>query len=218
MTRFIVCLVVADLFVGCVQTLPPPAAPEAVLGRMRSDLPSPRSGEGRVAIDVADGPTRVDEITSTSGASVSVTSGWVDALAVAEASTRHHLCVTPCMVNLSYGAHDLLLTSEDQRIDTLSVTAGVRPSAYRRVLARRERPLQSPGAVAGFILAIAGGALGGIGLPLGALFVDDGGLGVGLLVMGAIGALLAALGVPLMVANPAIQQPGATAEWPLPSR
>lgn len=205
---------------GCVRTLPPVAAPPRELPEMRTDVPEPAPGEGRVALDVVDGPARVDEVvarSSSRASAVAVSSAGTVAVgdAVAEGATTAHVCTTPCLVNLPHGTHELIFTLPSGRADTASVMVGTRPTAYRRVLAIREQPLGRGEALAGFSMMMGGLAFAGIGFGIGPLFVsgNSSGLGVGLLVLGGVGVVLAAIGIPLLALHPADQREGAGVEW-----
>lgn len=210
----------AALAMGCTRILPPPAAPERVLPAMRTDVPDPAAGEGRVALDVVEGPARVDEVLARSSASssgVAVSSGGavVVGSGYAEGTSTRHVCTTPCLVNLPFGTHELSFTLENGRTDTASVMVGTRPSAHRRTLALADEPLGRPEAVAGFALTVAGGSFAVLGFGLGPLFFlsDSDGAGIGFLVGGAVGLVLFAIGIPLMALNPADQREGASVEW-----
>jgi len=212
-------LLVASLLLsgGCVHMFPPPPVPGPVQPP-RFDAPIP-PGRGRVYLDVVDGPTDVRVVDPVSiqvprdQAAAEVFGEGTDEETVLE--TRQE-CRTPCVLDLPLG-HRLFAFpmhgSGKEEVDDVLVSP--RPSLYRRALGSR----RSGGA--GSVLGVLGTTFGGVSLATGAallpvgLATDKPGLTTsGEITLGA-GAVLTALGIWGIVRNPALEQPGAGAQYDL---
>jgi hypothetical protein len=166
-------------------------------------------GEGRVYIDVVDGPTNVRAV---NWVSVQVTRG--DEVFDDSVLETYARCRTPCVLDLPLGPQLLAFPMRGSRqveVDDVSVTPT--PSLYRRALGSR----RSGGA--GSVLGILGISFGGLSLATGASLFPVG-LATstpGLTTAGAItlgvGAVLTALGIWAVEANPEFVQPGAGAQY-----
>ncbi|MGH7279940.1 MAG: hypothetical protein ACRELY_00325 [Polyangiaceae bacterium] len=204
---------------ACVRTVPPPAAPPQELPKSVANVPPEVEGEGRVVVDVTNGPARVDEVLAQAA---SATSQGV----VAYGEITRNVCLkTPCAVNLDYGQHNFrfVSTADDQHYSEAVVDAGRGDTIFRHTMGEHT----SGGAVhaIGGISAV----LGGVGLLTGATLLgtgvlihsaatsDDPNSGSGLTTVGAVttgvSAALLALGIGLMVASPATNQEGASTEF-----
>jgi hypothetical protein len=205
-------LVVASLLVsaGCVHVFPPPPVPGPIQPA-RFDAPIP-PGQGRVYVDVVDGPTHVRVVNPVS-VQVSLGDGMVYDDTVLETEQE---CRTLCVLDLPLG-HKLfafpMRGSRKEEVDDVLVSPT--PSLYRRALGSG----RSGGA--GFVLGVLGTTFGGISLTTGAalfpvgLATDKSGLTIsGAITLGA-GAVLTALGIWAMAENPELEQPGAGAQYDL---
>lgn len=213
----------AALFLnGCTaRQIPPPRMPQRVMPAAVADAPPAGAGEGRVVLDVAGVPARVDEVVQRSEFAgvpqgMTVRAGGNYMVGGRQRLTRP-LCLTPCAVNLTLGYHELLFSAldDDTHSSTGFVTAAAAPSVVRHALGRETT---SFGGIIGAILmgglgfagTLAGGALVGIGddESRGRTGLATAGwvtLGVGL----ALGAGAVALG---FASRPTIQ-PGRTLQW-----
>jgi hypothetical protein len=193
--------------VSCVHVLPPPPTPGPVqVPRLEAPIPP---GQGRIYIDVVDGPTNVRVV---NWVSVQVTLNdfaYDDSVLETKAE-----CRTPCVLDLPLGQELFAFPMRGSRqaeVDDVSVSPT--PSLYRRALGSR----RSGGA--GFVLGVLGTTFGGISLATGASLLPVG-LATGqsgLTTSGAItlgvGAVLTTLGIWAIVENPAFVQPGAGAQY-----
>jgi len=203
-------LVSCLLAVGCVHRFPPPPTPGLVL-----PVPVPTvipPGQGRVYVDVVDGPTDVRAVSP-----VSVTVALGDQVyedSVLETVAR---CRTPCVLDLPLGNQLLAFPMRGSRrseVDTVSVS--MNPSLYRRALGSR----RSGGA--GFVLGVLGATFGGLSgvtgaalLPTGLATNQSGLTTAGAITLGA-GAALIAVGIWAISENPILEQLGAGAQYDLP--
>jgi hypothetical protein len=189
--------------------VPPPPTPGLVYPPP-FEAPIP-PGQGRVYVDVVDGPTNVRVV---HWESVQITLN--DMVFDDEELETDLRCRTPCVFDLPFG-HQLLAFpmrgARQVEVDDISVSPN--PTLYRRALGSR----QSGGAVS--ILGILGITFGGISLATGAALLPVG-LATGqsgLTTAGAItlgvGAVLTSLGIWGVVANPWYIQPGAGAQYDL---
>jgi hypothetical protein len=191
-------------------------APARELPAMRSDLPPTPPDQGRVVLDVVDGPSTVSEVlthSSASGSSVAVSSRGtlVVGSSSAQGETSRTVCTTPCAVDLPYGTHELrfVLDADPRRAEVANVMVGTRPRAFRRQLHYDSGP--PPGSIAGMLLT-------GIGFGCAAVFLAgavyepfrDGFLATAgaLTVLGVIGSVLLAV-------FPRELRPGVVSEWEL---
>ncbi len=205
-------LLVASLlfFAGCVHEFPPPPVP-GLVEPPQSGTPIP-PGQGRVYIDVVDGPTRVRVVHP-----VSVQVALSDDISYEDTVLEtERVCRTPCVFDLPLGHHLFAFPmrgSFKEEIDDVSVSPT--PSLYRRALGSR----RSGGA--GFVLGVLGTAFGGISLATGAslfpvgLATDKSGLTTSGAITLAAGGVLTALGIWALAENPALEQPGAGAQYDL---
>jgi hypothetical protein len=141
------------LSAGCVHVFPPPPVPGPVtLPRFEAPI---APGQGRVYIDVVDGPTHVRVVNP-----VSVQVPLGDQMFYEDTVLETvRECRTPCILDLPFG-HQLLAFpmrgSRKEEVDDVSVSPV--PSMYRRALGSR----RSGGA--GFVLGELGTTFGGISL------------------------------------------------------
>jgi hypothetical protein len=205
-------LLVASLLLsaGCVHVFPPPPVPGPVQPA-RFEAPI-APGQGRVYVDVVDGPTHVRVVNP-----VSVQVPLTDDISYEDTVLDTvQECRTPCVFDLPLG-HRLfafpMRGSFKEEVDDVSVSPV--PSLYRRALGSR----RSGGA--GFVLGVLGATFGGISLVTGTsllpvgLATDKSGLTTaGAITLGA-GAVLTALGIWAIAENPALEQPGAGAQYDL---
>jgi hypothetical protein len=195
---------------GCVHEFPPPAVPPPIQPA-RFDAPIP-PGQGRLYVDVVDGPTYVRVVNP-----VSVQVPLGDDLTYEDTVLETvQECRTPCVLDLPLG-HQLfafpMRGSPKEEVDDVWVSPT--PSLYRRALGSR----RSGGA--GFVLGVLGASFGGISLVTGSslfpvgLATDKSGLTTSGAITLGVGAVLTALGVWAIAENPALEQPGAGAHYEL---
>jgi len=203
-------LVVASLLLsaGCVHVFPPPPVPGPILP-LRFDAPI-APGQGRVYVDVVDGPTNVRVVNPVS-VQVPLGDEMVYEDTVLETEQE---CRTPCVFDLPLG-HQLFAfpMRGSRKVEVDDVSVSPTPSLYRRALGSR----RSGGP--GFVLGVLGTTFGGTSLATGAglfpvgLATDKSGLTIsGAITLGA-GAVLTALGIWAIAENPALEQPGAGAHY-----
>jgi hypothetical protein len=218
MTPRRILLVASLLFsAGCVHMVPPPPVPGSVQPpRFYAPIPP---GQGRVYLDVVDGPTNVRVVKQVSvevprsPEEAEVFGEGVDEETVLETEQK---CRTPCILDLPLG-HQLFAFpmhgSRKEEVDDVLVSPT--PSLYRRALGSR----RSGGA--GFVLGVLGTTFGGISLATGAalfpvgLANDNSGLTTSGAITLGVGAVLTALGIWAIAENPAFEQPGAGAHYDL---
>lgn len=205
-------LLVASLLLsaGCVHVFPPPPVP-GLVQPSRLDTPVP-PGQGRLYIDVADGPTRVRVVKP-----VSVQVQLDDDFTYEDTELEtEYVCRTPCVFDLPLGDHLFAFPmrgSVKEEVDDVWVSQT--PSLYRRALGSR----RSGGA--GFVLGVLGASFGGLSLVTGTslfpvgLATDRSGLTTSGAITLAAGAVLTALGIWAIAENPALEQPGASAHYDL---
>lgn len=215
MNRFLVAGALAGAFAtGCgVEQLPAAAAPAQVIP-LDLDVPTdaPAPGTGRVILDTDGEPARVVVIT---GAAMD-TSGEHSATVVGV----RPLCTTPCVVDLPYGSHPLVMhsLSDSSRQSETQIEVGARAKVFRHTLGERTdggapRTVGSSLMTLG-ILAVATGAImwaAGSAETEGGSLASNGQLVTGL---GAAGVLLS---VPFLIAGRPTERPGSTTQWTLPT-
>ena len=194
---------------GCVHRIAPPPTPDLILPPpLEAPIPP---GQGRVYIDVVDGPTNVRAV---EWVSVQITVGG-QVFDDDELETKAR-CRTPCVLDLPLG-HRLLAfpVRLSSQVDVDDVSVSSTPSLYRRALGSR----RSGGA--GAVLGILGISFGGLSLatgaallPLGLATGDSGMTTAGAITLG-VGAVLTALGIWAVIENPALVQPVAGAQYNL---
>jgi hypothetical protein len=206
-------LLVALLAAGCVQQIPPPATPDPV-PPLVEDLPPVEEGNGRVIVDVVDGPTDVMAFMRHSLV-VEVDKGKT--LTASSVSTET-LCTSPCAVDLPLGRHTLAFPTRGGRgrLEVGQVDVGAVPTVYRRALGSYES------AGAGLVLGILGVTFGGMSaitgmvlLPVGLANENDGMTLAGGITLG-VGALLTTVGIIGIAVSPSTEQPGASIQFVLP--
>lgn len=194
----------ATLGCGCgVRALPPPDPPrrEVPRGVELPDEPPPRPGTSRVMLDADGEPAKV----------------------VAVGDGTHALCTTPCVVDLPYGSHSLVLQSilDEERRSRAELEVGPRPKIFRHTLGERHdggaANTLGTSLVAVGLLAAATGAVfwAGGALARSADGAPNGLEGTGRLVTG-LGAGAVIVGIPFLVVGRPSERPGATTEWTLP--
>ena len=193
------------LAAGCVERLPPPAAPDRVLSTQLSRAAAdaePGPGSGVVVLDAVGASARVEDLgTELDGA------------------YAREICTTPCVAELSLGEHRLVFHA-DGRDDEVTVNVTDAPRAHRRALSF------DSGAHDEFTgVAVTGLTLGVLLLPvLDPISSIDGQLGAGdaaLIAAGVgVGALLVTgiVGVVLALTHPRQLRDGVSLEWDLDLR
>lgn len=210
MKRFV--LVLGLVATGCgVQQLPAAAPPAKVLpADLDVPVEPPPPGTGRVILDTNGEPAKVVEITGAATASNGAYSATIVGI--------RPLCTTPCVVDLPYGSHPLVLhsISDESHQSETEIDVGARAKVFRHTLGERKD---------GGSLRTAGGSL----LTLGLLAATTGAIlwfagsknhsgdlaGTGQLVTG-LGAGGVALSIPFLIVGRPTERPGSTTQWNLP--
>jgi hypothetical protein len=197
------------LSTGCVHLFPPPPIPGPVQPLL-VDTPI-RPGQGRVYVDVVDGPTHVRVVHPVTVTTTLNNETYQDT----ELETDQE-CRTPCVLDVPLG-HTLLTFPMrgwgQEEVDDVLVSAT--PSLYRRALGWGK----SGGA--GFALGVLGVTFGGCSFATGAallpvgLATDKSGLTTSGAITVGVGALLTALGIWALDTHPKLEQPGAGAQYDL---
>lgn len=198
---------------GCgTERLPAPAAPPREVPR-DVDVPDepPAPGTSRVVLDANGDKAKVIEVTGTASASA----GGYQAFVVGV----RPLCTTPCVVDLPYGSHPLMLrsTTDETRQSELDLDVGPKPKIVRHTLGERKDggALRTVGASL-LMLGITAAVTGGILWAVGSGAKSDGLESTGQLVTG-LGAGGIGLSIPLLIVGRPTERPGATTEWTVPS-
>lgn len=205
------------LFAGCVRQLPPPPAPEPVVPAVET-ASDPAPGQGRLVIDVVDGPTEVQRV-------------HMRAEPFDDGQGRQRfrfteapelLCsASPCVVDLAPG--NVLLgfpvVGDEHDLDVELVHLGEETAVYRRSLSHyneNEGAMWVLGIIAtslGASSAVTGMAL----LPIGLSDDSDGMTIAGAVTLGG-GALLTTLGILAIHADSSSYRPGSAIHFPLADR
>lgn len=203
------------LLAGCdVAQLPPPEAPRRLVpADVDVPLEPPSPGTGRVIIETNGERAKVVEITGHATA-------WAGGESANIIGVRP-LCTTPCVVDLPYGLHPLVLRSVDDeaRQSEAELEVGSRARVFRHTLGERSDGggLRTAGATLltlGLIAATAGALMwvAGSSTADGSQVSATGQLVTG---TGAGGVLLS---IPFLFAGRPTERPGATTQWMLPAR
>lgn len=197
---------------GCVRELPP-HRPSPVVPEIDIPTQSPRPGNGRVVLEVVDGPATVMEIRHDvyqMSEEIPVGTSVVE---------RQDLCSTPCVLERPLGRSTLRLTlqGDPSRNEVHSVTFSETSRVFLFALEERtERRGLRLLAIAldglGAMLAVAGGAV--IGVLIAEHENDTSLIGVGSGLIGA-GAVTLASGIVLHAVFPPQRRRGAVTSFPL---
>lgn len=191
---------------------------------MTADLPPPVAGNGQVTLDVVGGPARVEEVTARNTPAVWPSQSRSRMNFGTSAETLRPVCVTPCVVQLTVGPHEMRFSAldDDERTSTDFVRVGTHPVMFRHVMGRRENNIGLRisgifGVAMGIAALTVGGALFGIGE---AATNRDGTpsdsrdsiqrAGAGTLIGGG---LLTALSAVVLALSRPVEQPGASTQW-----
>ncbi|MDB4938716.1 MAG: hypothetical protein JWP87_5688 [Labilithrix sp.] len=199
---------------GCGVEQLPPVKPPAKLVPVDVDVPPdpPAPGTGRVILETDGEPAKVVEITGTATA-------WTGGYRATVIGLRP-LCVTPCVVDLPYGSHPIVLRSmsDETHQSETEIEVGARAKVFRHTLGERKDggALRTVGgslltlgilaAATGAVMWLAGNASSSGSSSLTA----NGQLVTGL---GAGGVLLS---IPFLVAGRPTERPGSTTQWNMP--
>lgn len=187
---------------------PPRTLPAEIV--VPPDPPAP--GSGRVILDTDGEPASVVEITS----GALPTSGALTATVVGV----RPLCTTPCVVDLPYGSHPIVLrsTSDESRQSETELDVGAHARVFRHTLGERTDGggLRMVGAsiLTLGILAVAAGAV--MWAAGGASSHGSPSLLTGGEVMTAGGGGGVLLSIPFLVMGRPTERPGSTTQWSLP--
>ena len=130
------------------------------------------------------------------------------------------LCTTPCVVDLSYGSHPLVLRSldDESRQSEAELEVGARAKVFRHTLGQKNDGggLRMAGAsllTLGLIAAATGAILwvGGVTSTNGTQVTATGQVVTGL------GASSVVLSIPFLLGGRPTERPGATTQWTLPT-
>jgi hypothetical protein len=149
--------------------LPPPAPPPKEMPPVRTELGPAAPGKEHVILDTPGEQARVSELTSTS--ETVTRRGYV-------ATTEHDrpLCLTPCVVDLKLGLHDLSFqsTTDDRRSSDVELQVQGDPMVVRHTMAetRTPHPVVQGVARASIITGVVGVAAG-IPITLAGVFIRN---------------------------------------------
>lgn len=198
---------------GCgVERLPPPSAPAKVVPTDLDVPPDPPApGTGRVILETNGEPAKVAEITGSATAS----NGRYSATIVGV----RPLCTTPCIVDLPYGSHPLVMhsISDETHQSETDLEVGARAKVFRHALGERKDggPLHAVGSSL-LAVGILTAATGAILWAVGAANPSGSGLaGTGQLVTG-VGAGGIVLSIPFLLVGRPTERAGSTTQWTLP--
>jgi hypothetical protein len=191
---------------GCgVRELPPPQAPSREVP-VELDVPEdpPQPGTSRVILDANGERAKVVELTSGS-------------LRV------RPLCTTPCVLDMPYGSHPLLLQSltDAERRSRADLEVGPYAKVLRHTLGERRdggtaNTVGTSLLVVGALAATTGALFWGSGALSRSLDGEPNGIeGTGRIVTG-LGAGAMVIAIPLLLVGRPSERPGATTEWTLP--
>ena len=201
---------------GCgTEHLPPPAAPaREVPADVDMPVEPPPQGTGRVVIDANGERAKVIEITGSATAAAGNYRATLIGL--------RPICTTPCVVDLPYGSHPLVLrsTPDHSRVSELELDVGARPKVVRHTLGERKDggTVRSIGATLltlGLVTALTGGILWGVGEAASSSGQPSSITGPGQILTG-IGAAGVGISIPLLMLDRPSERPGATTEWSMP--
>ncbi len=197
---------------GCsAEHLPPPAAPAREVPQVDVPVEPPAHGTGRIVLETNGERAKVVEVT---GSAMAASGGYR-----ATVIGLRPLCTTPCVVDLPYGSHPLLLasTTDATRTSELELEVGAKPKVVRHTLGERKdggaaRTVGATLLTLGVTAALTGALLWGIGAAVSDSGHDSGLVGPGqiLTASGGAGILFA---VPLLIVGRPTERPGATTEW-----
>jgi len=172
------------LATGCAVQQLPAVSPPARVVPADLELPAepPAAGLGRVILETNGEPAKVMEITGiTTAADGEDTTTLVGV---------RPLCTTPCVVDLTYGSHPLVMHSlaDETHQSEIDLDVGARAKVFRHTLGERKT----------------GGSANGSALS------DKGQL------LTALGAGGAVLSIPFLIVGRPTERAGATTQWTLP--
>lgn len=207
-------LVILACLGACTINLPAAPVPPAVPPPISSPTPPP-AGQGRLIIDVVDGPTPVQRVDMASEP-IKKETGFVT-YRFSEAPRQ--LCPqTPCLAHVPAGTNILLgfpvIGSESTETELVHI--GPEPSVYRRSLSVYHRK-GGGGKVLGIIMTSVGGAAlaaGATFLPIGLAKDIDGMTIAGGASLGA-GTALLVVGILMIRANSPTYRPGSSNHYPV---
>ncbi len=211
---FVLAAAIGALATGCgVQRLPAASAPAKVVpGDLDLPVDPPAAGTGRVIIETNGEPAKVVEITGAATAS----NGRYTATIVGV----RPLCTTPCIVDLPYGSHPLVMhsLSDETHQSETELEVGARAKVFRHTLGERKDggAARTVGSTL-LTLGIVAAATGAILWAVGASSTTGSDLaGRGQLITG-LGAGGIGLSIPFLLVGRPTERPGSTTQWNLPS-
>ena len=193
---------------GCVTRLPPPPPPPAVVPQVIQNAPPPAAGQGRLVVDVVDGPAPVQRLGMDPQA-IQTSKGRP---AVRFFETPRVLCpASPCVTEMAPG--NVLLgfpvIGDNDSTEVELVNVGPETSVYRRSLSQWH---QGDTSLFGILMTSIGGAslmTGSALLPIGLAQGNGGMTTAGALTLGG-GALMLVLGIWRLRATASTYRPGAS--------
>lgn len=212
-TKSGIALLVASLPAACVKQLPPAPTPQAVAPRI--DAAAPPAGQGRLVVDVVEGPTPVHRVQMGSEP-MQDSQGRVSYRLF---ESPQLMCpASPCIADVPPG--NVLLgfpvIGDPDAMEVELVHVGLEPSAYRRSLSVYEdntgalRTVGIVGTSVGSVAAITGIVL----LPIGLSDDNDTLAGAGAITLG-VGAAVMAFGIWAIRRDAPTFRPGAANHFSL---
>ncbi|MEO8704294.1 MAG: hypothetical protein ABI867_29845 [Kofleriaceae bacterium] len=199
------------LLTSCIHTLPSPQAPAERVPSLAQPKTAPQEGYGRAYLDVPEGSTNVDLFVGTGrthGAFPLFVGGMVMTVPYSESVDEfRRLCITPCVLDLPVGAHELKFTMRDDanRTDRTVVTFGA-PATYLHAVGR-DQPNKGPLIASAFVFS-----LGFANVLVSPIVFAAGETKVGTVMLLGGGAVTA-VGSALLWLSRRIKQPGAGARF-----
>jgi len=214
LNRLLVAGVVSGvLATGCgVQQLPAMKAPPKMVPA-DVELPDepPAPGTGRVIIETNGERAKVVEITGSATASTGGYSATIVGI--------RPLCTTPCVVDLPYGSHPLVMhsISDETHQSETEIDVGARAKVFRHTLGERKDGggLRTAGASL-LTLGVIAATTGAILWLAGSASNDQGSLVSNGQVITGLGSAGILLSIPLLIAGRPTERAGATTQWNLP--
>lgn len=196
---------------SCVHELPPPVAPSESAPQLALPAKSPEAGYGRTYVDVPEGSANVDLFVGSGrvrGAFPLFVGGLVTTVAYSESVDEfRRLCITPCVLDLPIGAHEVRFTmrGDSARTDRTVVMFDA-PAAYLHAVGRDQL---NKGPLIGSTLVFSLGAANVLVSPI-VFAAGENDAGIVMLVGGGA---VAAVGSVLLYLTRRIKQPGAGARF-----
>jgi hypothetical protein len=195
------------LLASCIHKLPPPRAPAEQAPQLALPTTPPKAGYGRTYLDVPEGVANVDLFVGTgrvAGAFPLFVGGLLMTMTYSESVDEfRRLCITPCVLDLPSGTHEVKFTmrGDPERTDRTTVMFDA-PAAYVHSIGRDQR---NKGKLIGSAFVFSTGAAFVLTSPI-VFAAGESKIGTTFLVGGGV---VTAIGATLLYLSRRIEQPGA---------